>query len=102
MADIDFLNYVCSSYNRHSSSTYISGEWPVADLRTIREGVLAVFSRVFPTTRDLSLQVDVSQEDDYLYLDIRLSHQDSSYRLNDLGKIPQKIKNRIATFQNLR
>ncbi len=64
----------------------------MADLRTFRDTLLTTFSRLFTTTRDLGLQVDVSQQDDYLYLDVHLSHQDATYRLDNLGKIPQRIK----------
>ena len=64
----------------------------MADLRTFRDKVVSAFSRVFPTTRDISLQVDVSQQDNYLYVDVHVSHQDATYRLENLGKIPQRIK----------
>lgn len=64
----------------------------MVDLNTVRSSILTAFSRLFPSTRDIGLQVDVSQQDDYLYLDVNLSTNNAAFRIKDLAKVPQRVK----------
>ncbi len=58
----------------------------------IRDTFLAFFSRVFPRTLDIDVQVDASPNEDYVYVDARLLHESGSHRIADLRNTPRRIR----------
>ncbi len=59
---------------------------------TFRDVFVSLFARLFPRTHDIELQVDATTGGDYLHVDVRLVHQDGSFRINDLKGIPSRIR----------
>jgi len=62
------------------------------DASAVRNAFIVAFSRLFPKTRDVELHVDVTEQQEYLYLDVRLSHPSGTFRVDNLRGIPTKIR----------
>lgn len=64
----------------------------MAQRKTIRNAFAAFFSRIFPSTLDLEINVDASPSGTHIYVDTTLRHDNGSYRISDLKTIPSRIR----------
>jgi hypothetical protein len=58
----------------------------------LQEVLQGFFSRLFPHTQDIEVEVDASADENHLFVDIRLAHSQGFYRFSDLRNIPARIK----------
>lgn len=62
------------------------------DLGTVKDAFLSAFSQLFPRTLDAEITIDASENQESVYLDLRLRHGEHSYRLKELERFPNRIK----------
>ncbi len=58
----------------------------------LHEAFAAVFSRLFPRTQDIDIQIHASPDATYIFVDACLTHKDGTHRITDLKNIPSRIK----------
>lgn len=64
----------------------------MAQRKTIKTAFAAFFSRIFPSSLDLQIEVDASPSGNHIYVDTTLRHGEGGYRISDLKNIPSRIK----------
>lgn len=62
------------------------------DLGTVKDAFLSAFSQLFPRSLDAEISIDAPDNQDSIYLDLRLRHGEHTYRLKDLERLPSRIK----------
>jgi superfamily II DNA or RNA helicase len=58
----------------------------------IGQSLTSFFSRLFPKTKDVEVHVDSSADESSVYVDVSLHHSGAAYRLEDLTRIPARIR----------
>jgi len=58
----------------------------------LRDAFSALFSRVFPRTLDVDVNLDAIPSGNHVYVDAVVRSSDGSYRITDLGAVPGRIK----------
>jgi superfamily II DNA or RNA helicase len=58
----------------------------------VRQRLASFFSRLFPKTRDVEVHVDSSADESNIYVDVSLRHGGAVHRIEDLRKIPARIR----------
>src|SRR5580692_6876447 len=58
----------------------------------LKDAFGALFSRVFPRTLDVDVNLDAIPSGNHVYVDAVVRSIDGSYRVTDLGAVPARIK----------
>lgn len=58
----------------------------------LKQAFKNVLSRLFPRSKDFQISVDSASDESNIYVDIRIENESHVFRLNDLKKIPARIR----------
>ena len=62
------------------------------DTNELRGAFAGFFSRMFPRTLDVEINIDAAPDGKHVYVDTTLRHRNGSYRINDLKYLPTRVK----------